>query len=74
MALKNLAPMWTQFGPSAFCLLRVGTLWDQSLNVELCRVGRLGTWTNKPQADDYDRLTTNRHTVIWPESRLAGRL
>ena len=65
--------MWTQFGPSAFYLLRVGTLWDQALGVKLCRVGRLGTWTNKSQADEFDRHTTNCHTVIWPEFRLPAR-
>ena len=63
--------MWTQICPSAFDLLRVGTLWDQILNVELCNSGRLGTWTIKSQADEVDRHTTNWHTAIWAEFRLA---
>ena len=65
--------MWTHFGPSESYLLRVGTLWVSNYGVELNCFGRLGTWTIKFQAADFDRHTTNCHTAIWAEFCLAGR-
>ena len=66
----NLTTNWSNGNLASSCCHCVG---PQS-GVDLVVFDRLGQRQNKSQADDDDRHTVNRHTVISADFGLAGRL